>query len=109
LILGNLRVPIKQLIQRLPPEGLPIRTDEHSWQRIEKDISEHSDATFTHSLCPECAREHYPEEFAQLQRENAVRPPRHYSLEHMRSEAVCGLRSAFGGFGHRSWKRDSRR
>jgi hypothetical protein len=38
-----------------------IRTDEKSWQQIELYISEHSDATFTHGLCPECARKHYPE------------------------------------------------
>jgi hypothetical protein len=50
-----------------------IRTDEQSWQRIELYISEHSDATFTHGLCPECARKHYPE-FA-LQQGNIVKPP----------------------------------
>jgi hypothetical protein len=38
-----------------------IWTDEKSWQQIELYISEHSDATFTHGLCPECARKHYPE------------------------------------------------
>ena len=37
-----------------------IRTDEQSWQRIELYISEHSEATFSHGLCPECARKHYP-------------------------------------------------
>jgi hypothetical protein len=38
-----------------------IRTDEQSWQRIEHYISEHSEATFTHGLCPECAEKHYPD------------------------------------------------
>ena len=38
-----------------------IRNDEQSWQRIELYISEHSDATFTHGLCPECAQKHYPD------------------------------------------------
>ena len=38
-----------------------IRTDEQSWQRIEHYISEHSDATFSHGLCPECAKKHHPE------------------------------------------------
>lgn len=37
-----------------------IRTDQQSWQQIELYITEHSDATFTHGLCPECAKEHYP-------------------------------------------------
>jgi hypothetical protein len=38
-----------------------IRTDQQSWQQIELYISMHSDANFTHSLCPECAQRHYPE------------------------------------------------
>jgi AmiR/NasT family two-component response regulator len=38
-----------------------IRTDQQSWQRLELYISEHSDASFTHGLCPECAQKHYPE------------------------------------------------
>jgi hypothetical protein len=38
-----------------------IRTDQQSWQRLELYISEHSEATFTHGLCPECARKHHPE------------------------------------------------
>jgi hypothetical protein len=38
-----------------------IRTDEQSWQRIELYISEHSEVTFTHGLCPDCAQKHYPE------------------------------------------------
>jgi AmiR/NasT family two-component response regulator len=38
-----------------------IRTDEQSWQRLEFYISEHSEATFTHGLCPECAKKHYPQ------------------------------------------------
>ncbi len=38
-----------------------IRTDQQSWQRIELYIMEHSDAKFTHGVCPECARKHYPE------------------------------------------------
>ncbi len=37
-----------------------IRNDKESWERIELYISEHSDARFTHGLCPDCAREHYP-------------------------------------------------
>ena len=37
-----------------------IRNDQESWERIEKYIMEHTDADFTHGLCPECARKHYP-------------------------------------------------
>jgi two-component system sensor histidine kinase/response regulator len=37
-----------------------IRDDQGFWQRVETYITEHSDAKFTHGLCPECARKFYP-------------------------------------------------
>lgn len=38
-----------------------IRDDEGYWQQIEKYIQEHSEATFTHGICPDCADRLYPE------------------------------------------------
>ncbi len=38
-----------------------IRNDENYWQQIEEYVGEHSDADFSHSICPECLEEHYPE------------------------------------------------
>ncbi len=38
-----------------------IRDDEGYWKQIEAYISSHSDATFTHGLCPECFHKLYPE------------------------------------------------
>ena len=38
-----------------------IRDDSKVWQQLEAYLSEHSDAMFSHSLCPECLEEHYPE------------------------------------------------
>ncbi|MBN2310732.1 MAG: GAF domain-containing protein [Candidatus Hydrogenedentes bacterium] len=38
-----------------------IRDDKGYWQAIEVYIHDHSDADFSHSLCPECARKLYPE------------------------------------------------
>lgn len=38
-----------------------IRNDEGYWQQIESYIRDHSEAEFTHSICPECARKLYPE------------------------------------------------
>jgi PAS domain S-box-containing protein len=40
-----------------------IRDDRGYWQQIEAYIQEHSDAEFSHSVCPECARKLYPEIF----------------------------------------------
>ena len=36
-----------------------IRTDDKAWQRLESYIEVHSDAKFSHGLCPECLEKHY--------------------------------------------------
>jgi DNA-binding response OmpR family regulator len=38
-----------------------IRNDQGYWQQIEAYIRDHSEAEFSHSICPECIKEHYPE------------------------------------------------
>lgn len=38
-----------------------IRDDEGYWQQIEKYIRDRSEAEFSHGICPECAKKHYPE------------------------------------------------
>lgn len=38
-----------------------IRDDKGFWNQIEKYISEHSDAVFSHSICPSCAQKLYPD------------------------------------------------
>jgi hypothetical protein len=38
-----------------------IRDDDGYWNEIEAYISEHSEADFSHSLCPECAKKLYPQ------------------------------------------------
>ncbi len=37
-----------------------IRNDAESWERLGKHISEHSDAEFSHGICPDCVEEHFP-------------------------------------------------
>ena len=58
--LGN----IKTLHGILPicSECKSIRNDKGYWQRIEAYIEEHSDADFSHSLCPQCMEKLYGEE-----------------------------------------------
>jgi len=34
-----------------------IRDDRNYWQRVEVYVSEHTDATFTHGICPSCLEE----------------------------------------------------
>jgi len=38
-----------------------IRDDQGYWNQIEQYIKEHSEADFSHSICPDCARKLYPE------------------------------------------------
>lgn len=38
-----------------------VRDDRGYWQQIESFISEHSDAQFSHGLCPHCAEQLYPD------------------------------------------------
>jgi len=40
-----------------------IRTDEGTWRQIEAYVRDHSEAEFSHSICPECTRNLYPELF----------------------------------------------
>jgi phosphoserine phosphatase RsbU/P len=42
-----------------------IRNDKGYWHQLEVYISHHSEATFSHGICPECVTKHYPE-FSQL-------------------------------------------
>ncbi|MEW6428080.1 MAG: PAS domain S-box protein [Thermodesulfobacteriota bacterium] len=37
-----------------------IRDDKGYWNQLEKYLSEHSEVRFSHSICPDCLREHYP-------------------------------------------------
>jgi AmiR/NasT family two-component response regulator len=40
-----------------------IRDDQGYWHQVESYIQEHSDAKFSHGICPDCARKLYPEYF----------------------------------------------
>jgi len=41
-----------------------IRTESEEWQQVDQYITEHSEAQFSHTFCPECGREHYGEYLA---------------------------------------------
>lgn len=63
--LQKVQEEIKTLTGMLPicSHCKKIRNDIGDWEQIEKYISHHSEAYFSHSLCPDCARTHYPEYF----------------------------------------------
>lgn len=46
-----------------------IGDDEGSWHEIESYISEHSQAKFSHGLCPDCGKQYYGELWLQASKE----------------------------------------
>ncbi len=37
------------------------RDDKNYWHQVDSYISEHTNATFTHGMCPDCIKKWYPE------------------------------------------------
>lgn len=67
---------IKQLEGLIPicAHCKKIRNDEGFWQQVEEYFSDHSGAQFTHSLCPECVNELYPDLMSDTE-QTTRRPP----------------------------------
>jgi sigma-B regulation protein RsbU (phosphoserine phosphatase) len=61
--LSEALVQVKQLKGLLPICMFckKIRNDKNYWQQVEEYLAEHTEAGFSHSLCPECLEKHYPE------------------------------------------------
>lgn len=38
-----------------------IRDDKGYWQRVESYIAQHSEAVFSHGICPDCVKKYYPD------------------------------------------------
>ena len=43
-----------------------IRKTEDQWEQMEKYITQHSLAQFSHSICPDCARQLYPDLYKKM-------------------------------------------
>ena len=50
-----------------------VRNDAGYWNDIENFVAEHSDAEFSHGICPECIEELYPDLYQQLNTDEANR------------------------------------
>ena len=61
-------VQIKQMRGLLPicASCKKIRDDTGYWNQIELYIRDHSDVEFSHSICPPCAQELYPDIYARI-------------------------------------------
>lgn len=55
-------LPICANCKKIRKAGADSR-DQAGWQRIEEYMREHTDADFTHGVCPDCMRKLYPEMF----------------------------------------------
>ncbi len=49
-----------------------IRDDQSYWEEVEKYVTKHSNADFTHSVCPECYEKHITPELEELNRNQKI-------------------------------------
>ena len=61
LINANEEVTLLQGILPICSMCKKVRDDKGYWNQIESYIRDHSDADFSHSMCPECAKNLYPD------------------------------------------------
>jgi len=45
-----------------------VRDDEGYWNQVEVYVKQHSEVDFSHGICPECIKIHYPKEFDKIQK-----------------------------------------
>ena len=64
----NLQAEVRQLQGLLPICAYckRIRTEDNSWQAIEVYVSEQTDASFSHGICPECRERHVNPQLEEL-------------------------------------------
>ena len=70
-LLDELRVALEkvQLLSGFLPicaNCKKIRDDSGYWNQIESYVAKHSEAVFSHSICPTCAKKLYPKDFAKM-------------------------------------------
>ncbi|MCB2193006.1 MAG: DUF3365 domain-containing protein [Deltaproteobacteria bacterium] len=49
-----------------------IRDDQGDWQVLEEYIVHHSEADFSHGLCPDCLAKYYPDTYQRMKKENKI-------------------------------------
>lgn len=47
-----------------------VRDDQGYWQKVEIYISKHSKADFSHGICPDCLKKHFPEYYDDVMRDS---------------------------------------
>jgi len=46
-----------------------IRDDKGYWNKVEAYVSKHTEAQFSHAICPSCIKKHHPEEYEAIYKE----------------------------------------
>jgi methyl-accepting chemotaxis protein len=49
-----------------------VRGDQGYWQQIDSYLREHTEAEFSHSLCPDCAQRLYPEQWGKIRKQGGA-------------------------------------
>jgi signal transduction histidine kinase len=57
-----------------------IRDDKGYWKKVEKYIEEHTDAAFTHGICPNCMKKVHPELYEKIIRDEQLKKNMEESL-----------------------------
>ena len=65
-----------------------IRTGTQSWEKIEAYVHAHTEAEFSHGLCPDCIRKHYPADADWLIEEMSAHTSQDQAVGGPGSEAV---------------------
>ncbi|MGH7353974.1 MAG: response regulator [Candidatus Rokuibacteriota bacterium] len=52
-----------------------VRDDRNYWQQVEQYVTEHSEARFTHSICPDCRAKYIDPEIQRAREEREAREP----------------------------------
>ena len=52
-----------------------VRDDRNYWQQVEQYVSDHSEARFTHSICPDCRAKYVDPEIQRAREERETRGP----------------------------------
>ncbi len=67
--LKNALAEVKTLSGLLPicSSCKKIRDDKGYWGEVESYLMKHTDATFTHGLCPECTKKYFPEIYKKME------------------------------------------
>ena len=45
-----------------------IRDDKGYWNQVEAYVAKHTEARFSHSICPSCMEKHYPKEYESIKK-----------------------------------------